>query len=807
MSTEQTSKFISCQAAAQWQLGNTDVFSAGDIDGDGRKEVLVFSNDTDNLSLNILSYFRYGDLSPNWASDTTYQMITMWGAVGQMPGGAWNFNEGDQYLCGDLDKDDQDEVIALKLGDPSDTTYPCYLGVFKWQIDPQSNCSTLAVQNSTICSSTTSGKVKFYYFSKIYIADIDRDGKAEIVAHGTEAGSGNSVLAVYRWDSSGINLLWCESQTGNGWEIGPTDRFYCADLKGDGQVEILAFKPGAGGDPCYIGVFTWNSQSNQLEAIWIASGSISNDPWQWHFNVTDEFYCADLNGDQAAEVICYKPQSDAEQSTCEMGVFQWDDEFQVIWNTIGSMSNGSWNLSPTDKFFCVDVNGNQKSEVVAFKQGDPCNNYLNYPCYLGVFAWNKSSLEVLWTTANLTPSWAVDLFNGIPSAGLTQFTTPGQQWAYQYISNYFDPDSNGNIRSQYQLSTSGDVDEFKGWAVDLREGKPPRPSDAPSYVTEQDWRFVQLTLAGEFGSVYNVAALIENMMQFALGDYFDQTGPDLNNCARMIGTSGPITDTLNYWPGQFFIMALWGMAGALSSVTTPGYGMAATMVGMLASIFGSALAEPSTPGSFNFAALAEAVIKLSDALNKTYNLELQKYQAELTTLLNDETKLQLVGYLAENAWQWQDGEEYMITSSSERTNRVSFYQQLLPVLFRTLVWYKCKYPVPCGFINDTWLPMSSPKYTYWAEQVDSKHWNVYLLCQNQPTDLMKHANDMVYPSEDLMNDLIDTLGVNEQEFFTAQKGWCNITLCDTLYPHAPYNKCGPATSLKVDTNADTTASS
>lgn len=858
MFTPPTSKFISCQAATRWQLGNSNVFSTGDIDGDGRQEVIVFSNDIDNLSLSVNSYFRYGELSPNWASDPQYLMITNWMTGAQMPGGAWTFDYGDQFLCADLDGDGQDEIAALKLGNSNITHYPCYLGVFKWQLDPQSGYQTLAVQNTTICSTPTSGPTAYFYFSNIYVGDIDGDGVAEIVGYGMESiPQYGPIIAVYKWVNGSLQLLSYSSTTGGSstWNVGWTDQLYCADLDGDGQVEILIFNPGQN-NPRRIGVLKWNSSSNQLDALWIASGTISNGGWNlsaqdqfysadldgdgideiigfkpqtdtekfpcyigvfkwnsssvelelvwvksgdisngwWNFSTIDQFYFGDINGDKADEIICYKPQSDTPQYPCYIGVFKWNSsssELEVVWTASGDISNGWWNFSTTDTFFCADIDGDQKAEVMAFKQGDPCNNYHQYPCYLGIFGWDGSALEVLGESVNFIAAWAIDLFNGIPSAGLTAFTTQGQQFAYAYISNYFDKDCNSNIRSQYLVATSADQQNFKGWASELYAGTPSMPSDAPSYVTQQDWSFVQLVLASEFENVPDAVLLINNMMDYAQNTYANQTKNDLQHCVTNVG-EGTVTNTLNYWPQQFLLMAVWGAAALPFG---PEYNV---LVGMFASIFGSVLSRPTSPVSINFANLDDAVSALKTSLQDTYNTEIENYTADLNDIVNDETKLPLVGYLAENAWSWTVGEEYMLSDSTQISDRISFYQQLIPAAFNLLVWYNCTSNVPCTYdakYQNPWRPVSNDhNYSWWAQpvyaqNVDAQTWNVYLLCQNQPSDL-DGSNPLIYPSYEMISDLFSTLGVNKQEFFTAQKGWCSIKLCDSGYPDEPSsNKC------------------
>src|SRR5439155_23971790 len=136
----------------------------------------------------------------------------------------------------------------------------------------------------------------------------------------------------------------------------------------------------------------------------------------WQFSTIDQFYCADINGDGAAEIVCFKPQSDTPQYPCYLGVFGWSakaNQVQVLWVTSSSISgNDTWEFSTTDRFYCVDIDGDKKAEILAFKQGDPRNNYQQSPCYLGVFGWNGAAVEVLWEAANVISAWSIDLLIG-----------------------------------------------------------------------------------------------------------------------------------------------------------------------------------------------------------------------------------------------------------------------------------------------------------------------------------------------------------------------------------------------------------
>lgn len=858
MSANQTSKFISCNASSVWQLANSNSFTSGDVDGDGRIEVIVFNGDADLPALGVLSYFKYGDVSPAWAGDSQYNVLSTWTTGGQVPNGGWVFSPDDMFSCADLDGSGAQQVVAVKLGNPSDLTYPCYLGTLKWQIDQTSGYNNILVQYVNTCVVQLGGVQGTLYISNIYVGDLDGDGADEVVAVGTfktNSTEGTPSMAVFKWVNNALTPLWAGSAlSGAGWYIDPHDRFYVADLDGDGHAEVLAFKqssdaqprPGPcrlgvlkwadstkgmsvtwaadsylsgntmwmfdnidqfycadlDGDgaaeilcfkpqsdtpqyPCYLGVFKWSDAVSEVQVLWaINSGVVGQN--MWNFSTIDQFYCADLDGDGAAEILCFKPQSDTPEYPCYLGVFKWAgtaDGVQVLWLTDSHITgNNWWSFSTTDRLYCVDIDGNGKAEVVAFKPGDPCGNYQQYNCYLGVFAWDGTAVSVLWETGkNTVPAWSIDIFTGIPSQGLTPFTTQGEQWAYAYISNYFDPYSNGDIRSKYDIWTSLTPESLGAWAVKLRDGKPTEPQDAP--VTQQEWSMVQQVLAPEFDGVANTIALIRQLAKYAKTLYNNASHTDLPNCRNNLKTPQTVSSTLSYWPGQFGVMMLWGLA-ALP------FGPAwAVTVGMTASMVGSMLSAPSDPLSVDIDGLNDACENVLAQLATTYDQSINQYQAELNQYLNDETKLQLVGYLAENAWAWSDlQEEVPIAVSVSNSNRLSFYQQLIPVVYKILVWNNCTLNGPCHRHElprgrfEWRLIENVPEGAYWAQQVGPQRWNVYLLCQGGAKSVCDESPKFIYPSNDLTSDLFKTLGVNKEEFFTGQKGWCGIKQETTPYP-------------------------
>jgi hypothetical protein len=168
------------------------------------------------------------------------------------------------------------------------------------------------------------------------------------------------------------------------WTFGPADRFFMADLDGDGADEVVAFN-----DDVTIGVIKWNlvgdggTKQWNVRLKWITNGSI---PAQHGAPFTLSrgtcIYPADVDGDGSQELLLYDGHS-------TLAVAKWlNGSLDIIWSTSTAVPAGTgasqWNVHPGDRFFVTTINRRQL--IVAFDGHST----------LGAFQWNDGGLQVLW---------------------------------------------------------------------------------------------------------------------------------------------------------------------------------------------------------------------------------------------------------------------------------------------------------------------------------------------------------------------------------------------------------------------------
>jgi hypothetical protein len=280
--------------AVAWEIG--------DVNGDGRAEVVQLQNNGGKLEMIVYGWSRQA-LMRLWSADD----------IGQGGGAiAWEI--------GDVNGDGQAEIVQLwdyhgKLG----------MIVYGWS----GNAMTALWSTGDIGQG--SGAVAWQ------IGDVNGDGRAEIVqlwdCHGKLR------MIVYGW-SSGMTALWATGDMGEGsgavaWQIG--------DVNGDGRAEIVQLWDYHG--KLGMIVYGWSSS---MTALW-STGDIGQGSGAVAWQI------GDVNGDGRAEIV----QLWDNHGKLGMIVYGWSSGMTALWST-GDIGQGSgavaWEIG--------DVNGDGRAEIV-----------------------------------------------------------------------------------------------------------------------------------------------------------------------------------------------------------------------------------------------------------------------------------------------------------------------------------------------------------------------------------------------------------------------------------------------------------
>lgn len=256
--------------------------------------------------------------------------------------GLWNQDQtNDKYVIGDFDGDGADDLLSIK--------------------DPWVHLHRYTGSGWQFMWGTNSGSIHWWNLSpsdKYVAADFDGDGRDELLA------IKDPWAHLMKWNGSSWQYLW---GTGGGWigwwNMDNADRFLAGDLDGDGREELLSIK-----DPWHH-VHRFNGSGWS----WL-SGSSSGWIGSWNMGSSDKYAVADANGDGRADFLSFKDPWHHTHSY-NGGSWQWLSGSGSGWIHL-------WNMSNSDRYLPIDVDGNGASELMCLN-----NPWTHLNRYSGGWSW------------------------------------------------------------------------------------------------------------------------------------------------------------------------------------------------------------------------------------------------------------------------------------------------------------------------------------------------------------------------------------------------------------------------------------
>jgi len=763
------SKFYLLPAATQWpNLANATFTAAGDVDGDGRQELIALNVSQETVFFCTLSHIRLGELTPLWnpAAHTfdwgqLVVMDTQMGILGQ-----WSFSTSDQFLMADVDGDGADEVFVFHADGRA--------AMFDWTVQGSGPRAQLVVSNAWFQQSSISGPAGTWKFSgreRFVAADLDADGSQELVVFDAA-----NRLGVLKYDGSAFSLIALSTssvQPGAGmtpWILFPGDRFHRMHL--GGRDCIAAFDGRS-----WFGLFDWNGSN--LQVLWSTGAPLSSDGGAiWQASSTDSLYPVDIDGDGDQEIFLYDGNRSVavakwNQSALSMitpieqqftnGPWQWSiapgNQFEVlklqgaesvavfngsslgnlVWQDgtlqIGISANGTadapeqWAFRPADRILAANLDGEAIAELFIW---DGAGN-------AAVLKWGVAAV---WSAQGWIGAWNLDFVMSAPATPLVPFTG-SQLPVYQYMSNYVYPESLGDIRGEY-LNTN--IKDFGTYGAQLQSATNP-PGQG---FTDADWAAVQGVLVPELKSVSPTRDLFTNLDTLA-GDVQSQQDSDLSYTVQMVNEKIQTNDdTVDYVISQILDALIWGAAVVPEE---KGDQMA---LAIMASLFGGIMGGSSQPQTATYS-------NFKCMVDQQFLNAVQKNDDNKTAAMSDAGLLAVISQLASQSWYWDPDRSIDIARQTQNANRIAFYQVVIPVRFQIVQFLDNPTSYPYGDAQQ------EAPWSYWSQPAANGQYNVYLLCY---PDTFFHP--YAFPTQDLMNDLFQNLSVLQEDFFLGRYGWKNI---------------------------------
>lgn len=792
-----------------WIVSQNDLVLAGDLDGDGKDEILIF-----NPADQWIGVLEWGGT----------ELQCVWATTNSVPSssgeGGWYISPLDQHFVGDFDGDGKDEIFVYNPAD-------LWVGLLKWN---GTELQAKWMLNNQVPGS--GGDWGVFIEDQYFVGDFDGDGADEIFAFSPiHAGDiGERDVGVLKWDGTGLQCIWVvsnliQNKSGEGgWSVQPQDRYFPANLEGGVADNIFVFNP----DDQWVGVLEW--VGGGLQCSWATNNPIPSSSGEggWDINVFDHHYVGNFQGKGKDEIFVFDPDDQW------VGVLGWaGGGLQAIWmaqNLIPSSSGeGGWDINTPDLYFPADFDGDGSDEILVI---NPVNQWI------GALRWDGPGLQNIWATPSSFPAWGLSLLTSGPTTPFPYSTIPftatqepiyqyisskisasddvrslyptwaagdfekaqqaldglsnpgdaapdwdtvmaalSQDFVYGYVSDYLNPECQGDIRGEYD--NHDDKGYFATWAsnaANLAASPPDGFNFSPTdpYGRYQLFSKVALQISSECECPSSVMDLIASMNELA-GDLKTAQEGQLNTViGNITQTVDPAVNQVAWWMGQIADALLWGAAAVPFGEGAAGINIALSIT---SSVFGSLLSSGAPAGNNT----PPPPVLLSDfetLLDENYGTAISDNGDNEQVILGDPVKMSLIFKLTQQAWKWPSNFDSGVFSQSAYNNyRLYFYRQLLPMAFQIMTWaeatvaepYHVYYIIVKGGRYPEYGSIGAPQQAYLSRSNSDGTYDIYMLYQG-PSSIDDYKQ-FQYPGQSMTDDLFQVLGVSQSDFFTGANGW------------------------------------
>lgn len=379
-----------------------------DIDGDGFLEMITggfmycYSNDSRTTFTAPLKVW-------NWNGQNIISKANA----------SWNGSVSCLYAS-DVDKDGIVEILSAGMV-RNETSFITSLRV--WHYD----------NNSLEQKSEYAGAL----VSSIFVEDLDKDGKQEIVTVGLLYKGSTSTSQLSLWHYENGNLILVDTLDLSLAQVKSANSVYASDLDLDGNVEIVVggYSDNLNNSKGQLCVWRWNGQEFSLKANekWqlvngVCASTIAGQP-QGN-TIVNNVKASDVNGDGNEEIVTGGFTFDGENVNAQLKVWSWSG------NALSQLYSEEWTTDYLTEVKCLtlnDVNGDGKTEIVGSGMVASKDSFANETAVhdrgqLKVWSWNSSSFNVIqsidWSINDGVCAWNVGS-GDVDKDGVTEIVTVG----------------------------------------------------------------------------------------------------------------------------------------------------------------------------------------------------------------------------------------------------------------------------------------------------------------------------------------------------------------------------------------------